>query len=206
MPVVVTGYIPLPCSHRPRDAYEQLGARLLAACPQAVSFRSTLASCWLYDELQRRGHDVEPGGKDTAAYHCVQHQKTAWIAAAEATLPDRTIVWIDYGILHLPGVTVDHVAAFLDAVDRQPPTLITAPSCGLFDVGDDRVNWTFCGGVLVVPAYHARWFHLECVAERRGKLPTWEVNTWAAIRRRYPERFRLYQADHNETLFTGLQA
>jgi hypothetical protein len=60
--------------------------------------------------------------------------------------------------------------------------------------------------VLVVPAYHARWFHLECVAERRGKLPTWEINTWAAIRRRYPERFRLYRADHNETLFTGYAA
>lgn len=202
MPVVVTGFVPLPCSHRSRETYEALGSRLLAACGKAMAFRSTLDACWLCQDLRRRGYDVEPAGKDSAAYHCVQHEKTAWLAGASMALPDQTLIWIDYGILHLPDVTPELIGQFIDAVESRPPRLITAPSCGLWDVPDDRVNWTFCGGVVAIPSFYARWFHLECVAERRGKPPTWEINTWARVARRFPERFNLYHADHNHTLFS----
>lgn len=204
MPAVVTGYIPLPCAHRSDADYRALGNRLQAVCEvPTVTFTSCLEDCWMYKDLVWRGYDVQPGGKDTLAYYCVQHEKTQWLAAAERAMPDGTLVWIDYGIFHLPGVTSEHVNAFLRAIDTNPPRVITSPSCYEADSVRSGPNWTFCGGVLVVPATLARWFHLECMAEQRRHQPTWEVNTWAAVRRNYPDRFSLYRADHNATLFTG---
>lgn len=203
MAAVVTGYVPLPCSHRSESEYFGLGCRLQAVASPLVSFRSSLADTWMYRDLVWRGYDVQPAGKDSLAYFCVQHEKTQWLAAAERALPDSTLVWIDYGILHLPGVTAGHVQQLLTAVRANPPSVITSPSCGQHDVTDGAINWTFCGGVLIVPAKLARWFHLECMAEQRRHAPTWEVNTWARVAQAYPDRFAFYDADHNATMFTG---
>jgi hypothetical protein len=34
--------------------------------------------------------------------------------------------------------------------------------------------------------------------------PTWEVNTWARIVKKHPESVRLYRADHDSTILTGI--
>lgn len=206
MPVVVTGYVPLPCGHRSESEYLGLGCRLQAADAPSVTFRTSLADCWLHQELTWRGYTVPPAGKDSLAYFCVQHQKSEWLASASRTVPSGTLVWIDFGILHLHGVTMRHVNEFLTAVRNKPPQVITSPSCGNWDTVDGVVNWTFCGGVLVVPSRLARWFHLECMAEQRRHPPTWEVNTWARVAKAYPDRFAFYPADHDATMFTGYYA
>lgn len=201
---MVTGYVPLPCQHRRHEAYAELGKQLLEVCPQAVVFRQQLSDCWLAQHLG----DVQAGGKDSTAYHCVQHEKTAWLQRAAMLYPTRTLVWIDYGVLHLDAVEPKHIAAFLQSVAALPPRRITSPSC--HDVGeawdDRRVCWAFCGGVLVLPARDAAWLHGECVYERQHKPPTWEVNTWAAVARRHRDRFKLYPADHNQLMFTRYAA
>lgn len=207
MPAVVTGYVPLPCTHRSQDDYRSFGCRLQAVCDvPTVTFTASLESCWMYRDLVWRGYDVQRGGKDTLAYFCVQHEKTQWLAAAERALPDSPLIWIDYGILHLPGVTAKHVEQLVAAVRANPPKVITSPSCGQQELIDGVINWTFCGGVLIVPATLARWFHLECMAEQRRHQPTWEVNTWARLAKAHPERFAFYAADHNATMFTGYAA
>jgi hypothetical protein len=38
-----------------------------------------------------------------------------------------------------------------------------------------------------------------------SRRTTWEVNTWSAILRDHPDRFRVYAADHDETLFTNYE-
>lgn len=204
MALVVTGYVPLPCGHRTSEEYAALGGRLMDVCRNAVAFRSTLANCWLAQVLQGRGHHVSPAGKDSAAYHCVQHEKTAWLAKASRLDSDATLVWLDYGLLHLPSVRPDHVVEFLRAIAARPPNRITAPGCyPLRPTADDRsVDWSFCGGVLALPSRDAAWFHDQCVAQRQWDPPTWEVNTWAAVARRHPDRFAIYMADHNETMLT----
>lgn len=205
--IVVTGYVPLPCSHRSEPVYLELGARLLAACGRAVAFTQTLGDCWLAKAWRAAGVPVPPGGKDTLAYFAVQHQKSEWLAQAARLHPEATLAWIDYGIFHL-GVTADHVRGFLAALEANPPQAITSPSCyPVAATGDDsRVEWSFCGGVLALPARRAEWFHERCVEARASGQPTWEVNTWAAVARRHPDAFRLYAANHNATLFTGYAA
>ena len=203
-PVVVTGYVPLTCNHRTHDTYMELGRQLLDICPKAVFFKQRLEDCWLAKSLAGRGLNVVQGGKDTSAYYCVQHEKTKWLERAAVLHPDRTLVWVDFGALHLDAVKPEHIAAFLEAVDRQPPDRIVSPSCYMVPHSwdDSTVCWAFCGGVLLVPAKDAAWLHAQCVYERQHKPPTWEVNTWAAVARNYPERFGFYPADHNQLLFT----
>jgi hypothetical protein len=192
---VVTGYVPLPCTHRSRDEYESLGQSLLRACGRSVAFRQSLEDCWLY----RPG--VEPGGKDTPAYHVVQHEKSAWLAAAAAGSTAHTLVWIDYGVLHNSSITTDAVCGFVENIATNPPTRITTPSIGPYDHDDANVCWTFLGTVLVVPRRLAGWFHRRCVKARREPT-TWEVNTWATVRHDHPDFFSLYTANHDETLVT----
>lgn len=196
---VVTGYVPLPCTHRTAADYAALGARLLDVCQDAVFFRTPLHKCWLYRD------GIVPGGKDSPAYHVVQHQKSFWLAAAAAATSSQTLVWIDYGAMHNAALTATVVTEFLDAVARKPPDRITSPS-GIGGPPDASYPcWTFLGTVLAMPRSMAGWFHDQCVMER--PMPTtWEINTWAAIHARSPEHFRLYAADHNGTLMTRYAA
>jgi len=191
---VVTGYVPLPCTHRSREQYEQLGGRLLDVCPRAVFFRRPLAETW----LAKRLGGVEPGGKDTAAYHCVQHEKFQWLEDAAAAVDAETLVWIDCGILHLSGMTESVVSGFLDRVEQSPPDRIVSPSAGAEYEGKGGPDWMFLGGVLVLPRRFAALLNQLCQVECRAE--SWEVNTLGVVARRRPEMFRFYTADHNASM------
>jgi len=92
---VVTGYVPLPCDHRSADDYAALGSQLLALCGKSLAFRQPLADCWMANWMADAGMAVEPGGKDTAAYHAVQHEKSRWIArAAGAMAGVAPVFWV----------------------------------------------------------------------------------------------------------------
>ena len=174
---------------RPRVRCSSL-AQLLA-CPASFKLRTLVAD-----------------GKDSLAYHCVQHEKTAWLARTARQHKPATLVWMDYGLLHVPGVTEDLIREFWHYLDRHPPTKVTIAGIWSPDaeIDDSRPCWICAGGVLVMPSWAAEWWHRECMATATHSRPTWEVNTWAKVARKYPEQVRLYKANHDQTILTGIAA
>lgn len=202
---IVTGYVRLDSPHRHHDEYMRYLEQLLDVGLPLTVFTQQLKDCWLHQHYASLAWQIEPGGKDSLAYYCVQHEKTAWLCRAAQAWTPKTLVWIDAAILHIKRIQPKHVLGYVERVRALPPTRITAPSCHPVPPSwDDRiVCWAFCGGVVAVPAAEAAWFHAETVREATAAPLTWEVNTWAKIAKRNPHRFSLYAADHNERMFTG---
>jgi hypothetical protein len=225
---LVTGYVRLNNANRAHDRYLELGRRLvglglpticyydghaadLVPPPRCKVLHASLGDCWM---AQAAANCSPPPGtplKDTTAYCVVQHQKTAWIEEAAAVA--GLVVWVDFGIFHLPCRLTDrHVRGLFDRVLAAPPDRITIPGIwpmrGRPMIAWHQPAWYVAGGVVVMPQHLARWFHdttvtyasLQMEATRQT---TWEVNTWSAILRDHPDKFHVYAADHNETLFTG---
>ena len=119
---LVTGYIPLQAIslHRSRDEYRELGQRLLdiglptiafldpnvpmLANPAATFQPYALESCWLINQARfAKLPPTDNPGKDTAEFHTIQLQKSHWMAAATRLSTSSTLIWLDFGILHIPG-------------------------------------------------------------------------------------------------------
>ena len=206
--LAVTGYVRLDSPHRSHDAYMDYLRQLVAIGLPLVVFSQPLDECWLHRHYAERGWVIEPGGKDSQAYHIVQHEKTAWLCRGVRAFSPRTVVWLDASILHIASIRPRHVVDYLEHLRRHPPDRIAAPSCHPVPavVHDHGVCWAFCGGVVALPATDAEWFHAETVREATAAPLTWEVNTWAKVAQRHPHRFRLYPADHDQRMFTGVAA
>ena len=225
---LVTGYIRLDLPNRSHEEYERLGGRLLSAANapafvftncDRVKYRRNVSlstvvrdasvdGCWHWQLSDGATLPCGNPAKDTRAFHAVQHEKTAWVAdAAERTDAD-ILVWLDYGLLHVPGITEAHVAAFLaraatDAPrDRVGMASIWGPPAGA--PGWSSVGWWCAGGVFTCPRHLARPWH-EAVVERavglrsRGFV-TWEVNDWAAAWLLNPGMVRAWRCDHDASL------
>lgn len=213
--VVVTGYVKIPGHPRTDEEYDRLGAHLrgLRGAPVRV-FRCELEECWLHEHVHDRHVDhavADNPKKNSLAYHVVQHQKTAWLVAALETNPlADVLVWLDYGIFHQPGVTVEIVEDFLRRVSTREE--ISIPGCAAAASSSiDWPDWRFCGSTLVVPRDLAIGFHeavRDVTLERLTKTGrvTWEVNDWAEVERRNMVPIRWYKADHNATQFTNYEA
>lgn len=227
MATLVTGYVRLNNANRSHARYLELGRRLIGIGLPTVAYYdgqagellptprtkvkpASLHGCWMAEAAA--ACQPPPGSpmKDTTAYCVVQHQKTEWIAAAAGA--GDVLVWVDFGIFHLPCRLNDaHVRGLFALVDATPPDRIAIP--GIWPMrGRPLINflapaWYVAGGVVIVPAHLAQWFHETTVKyatlqmEASGRT-TWEVNTWSAIVRDHPDQFAVYAADHNETLFT----
>lgn len=220
---IVTGYIPIETPHRSVQEYRQLGMRLKAVpVPMQVFDEWPLAACWMNKFLHQRmikqqqiGHAVgDNPGKNTMAYHVVQHQKIDWLRHAANLDPYQNMyVWIDYGIFSLPGVTRDIIVEFCERLADEERICI--PGCwpggplGAPNWPDDKINWRFCGSVLACPGelVHKLDFLIKERARHdiyRTHAATWEVNTWAKVERENSSLpIHWYPADHNATLFTG---
>lgn len=212
---VVTGYVPISGHPRSAAEYGELGEGIFKPLSQAVRvqpYYDKLGECWMWNYVQAlktptTHSTADHSKKNTLAYHCVQHQKFAWLLKAAIDDPSfDTFVWIDYGIGHVPGVTPEVILEFLERVklgDFAIPgcwTKANALNSDLFPC------WRFCGGVMVVPRgdVHKLYKGIKREVQRHLKLTnnvTWEVNTLARIEASLPLRW--YQADHNETMFTG---
>lgn len=227
MATLVTGYVRLNNAHRSHARYLELGRRLVGLGLPTLAFYdgpagdlvppprcrvrpASLADCWMASAAA--GCQPPPGTplKDTTAYCVVQHQKTAWLVEAAAS--GDAAVWVDFGIYHLPCRLADRqVREMFAKVEAAPPDRITIPGIwpmrGRPMIQWNQPAWYVAGGVVVVPPQLAQWFHDTAVTyatlqmEASGRT-TWEVNTWSAIVRDHPERFSVYAADHDETLFT----
>lgn len=214
---LVTGYIPIQGHPRTAAEYGELGQNMFGALQgdfYVHPFYETIGETWLTKAI--RGlpnpsllmHSVgDNGAKNTLAYHCVQHQKFAWLLKAKLADPStRTFVWMDYGIGHVPGVTPAVVNDFMAAVK---PNDFAIPGClerdGLL-INDSWPCWRFCGGLLVVPATHVYTLYKTVKDHvvrhmKKANNVTWEVNALARVEPHLPG-LRWYKADHNETMFT----
>lgn len=213
---LVTGYVPIPGHPRGAEEYGELGERLGKVLAYKKAFYADIRACWLYKMVgkmimpQRVGHSVgDNPRKNTMAYHIVNHQKTEWMAEAAREDPGPDIfVWMDYGILRIPGITEEGIREFLQNVNAKD---IAIPGCwprGPID--EKQVCWRFCGGIWVCPRKYIFDFDKAVKDEMRTHLAntrnvSWEVNTWARVEQLdlVDLPIRWYQADHNQTMLTG---
>lgn len=207
---LVTGYVPIIDHPRGVKEYGELGEKL-GGCPvRKKAFYQEVGSTWLAEML--RMLPFKPSWsvgdnpqKNSLAYHCVQHQKTEWLAQAAEEYDDDIFVWVDYGIFHQPGVCNEAIVRFIESLDDQH---IYAPGCWPKDrVHQHTPCWRFCGSVLAVPRKYVRQLNDEVKdAARQHILFTqnveWEVNTWARVELASSLPFLLYGADHDVTQFT----
>lgn len=211
---VVTGYIPIQAHPRNAREYGDLGEKIfqpLSALHPVMPYYETLDMAWMWkltQPIKKLSHSAgDNPQKNTLAYHCVQHQKFAWLLKAAIKFPQPDVlVWIDYGIGHVPGVTPEVIHEFLQRVQADD---LAIPGCWRREnaiLNDFFPCWRFCGGVMVVPRkqVHKLYKTIKRTVtqhiERTGNV-TWEVNTLAEAEAQLPIRW--YQADHNETMFTG---
>ena len=228
---LVTGYIPLQAIslHRSRDEYRELGQRLLdiglptiafldpnvpmLANPAATFQPYALESCWLINQARfAKLPPTDNPGKDTAEFHTIQLQKSHWMAAATRLSTSSTLIWLDFGILHIPGAEPHLVGEFYERVANANITKITMasiwPNLMRNTVWRNRPRWYFAGGAFIVPRELALWFAnaveqqtIQIISET-GCL-TWEINVWAEIAQRNPDKFATWPCDHDATMFTG---
>lgn len=214
----VTGYVPIEGHPRTAAEYAALGAELAKARIPLRSFHRRLSDCWLHGMLSTLPYPVthsagDNPAKNTLDYHVVTHQKTAWLLEASVDDPESDLfVWIDLGVMRLPGVTVTLVESFARVLADRPPAEVTIPGCwDVSPISDEFPCWRFCGGVLICPRRHLHSLDLAVkksalrrVEETRNV--SWEVNTWARVEQSGSVPITWYRADHDETLFTGYGA
>lgn len=210
---VVTGFVPIENHPRPMEEYSALGDQLRGINAPLKAFYNIVADCWLFKEIAKLHaiptHSVgDNPAKNSLQYHIVNHQKTEWLGAASLLDKEADVfVWVDYGIMHVPGVTPAVINSFLEKVKKDD---LAIPGCWGRDIplDDSVVNWRFCGGLLVVPRPMLMRFDREfkdrTMRNVRLKMNvTWEVNDFARMEKYGSVPIRWYQADHNETMFTG---
>lgn len=219
-PAIVTGYIPIQGHPRAAKDYGELGEQIfkpLSALHQVIPFYERLEDTWLdklvvaQDKLPVSHSSGDNPQKNTLAYHCVQHQKFAWLL--KAMLKEKSadpLVWIDYGIGHVPGVDWRVINAMFLKIQ---PNDFAIPGCwpaaGLM-VNDFFPCWRFCGGLMVVPRHHVYPLYKRIKDEvtehiKQTRNISWEVNSLARAEPKLPS-LRWYLADHNQSMFTNYGA
>ena len=209
---LVTGYIRLDLANRQHAEYERLGSQLVAAAEsgghQVMLGGGAVEDCWHWNLSEGAEIPIGNPAKDTREFHAVQHQKTSWVVdAAEQTDAD-VLVWMDYGLLHVPGITADMVPRFLERAARDAPR----DRVGMASIwgaprsvpGWQTPEWWCAGGVFTVPRSFAFAWH-DAVVDRAMAIRaeghvTWEVNTWASAWARWNNVVRPWICDHNETI------
>ena len=217
---VVTGFCEIPNHTRTTETYVELGNRLKGAMGvrSIQAFYYDIQDLWLTQFLQKLP-PMEPPlkwaksdnpAKNTLEYHCVQHQKVEWLAQAANMNQDvDTFVWLDYGIMHLPGMNGDYLTSFLDRIVKQD---FAIPGCWPPCEIDDWENpcWRFCGSMLIVPRHdiHNLTKTFKAITRtfiRSMKKVSFEVNMLALVEQTHIPNLRWYAADHNVTMFTNYE-
>lgn len=227
---VVTAYVPLPDHPRPIEEYARLGSDLLSLPVPITAFvdpigtgdvragdcatvlPTSLDDCWLY-QATRGLRPILPWTdnprKDSLEYHAIQAEKVRWLAEAADASDESHLVWIDFGILHLRGVTLSHVWRLLEWVefyaDQERITIASIWGPPASEIDPHRIGWWCAGGVAIVPRGMAAWWCREVIQSGHELLRltgrvTFEVNLWAAVWKRYPTRFVHFLCDHDQSI------
>lgn len=171
----------------------------------------SLSECELYQigmayqgDLPSHRHPT----KDTKEFFSLMNTKIEFLQKAAALTDDLTLIWLDMGILKI-ATHKERCIERLRALHTCPFKKITIPGCWshmpVCDV--NRVNWRFCGGLLIVPRRFLERFynHSKNVLTDFCTLPiyklTWETNVWSVIEYcAEKENILWYQADHNDSM------
>jgi hypothetical protein len=217
---VVTGFVAIPNHPRKTEEYVELGNRLKSAMGvrPIQAFYYDMQDLWLTRFLQKlppmepplKWATYDNPQKNTLEYHAVQHQKIEWLAtAANMDQEADTFVWVDYGIMHLPGMNGDYLTSFLDRIVKNDFAIPGCwPKCEIDDYNSPC--WRFCGTVLIVPRRDidnlTRAFKaVTRTFIRATKQVSFEVNMLALVEQTNIPNLRWYEADHNPRLFTGYE-
>jgi hypothetical protein len=219
---VVTAFVPIAGHPRSLEAYGKLGEKLdgvLLDANVTSYFDQQIPDLWLTKFLEKlpplepplkwaKGDNPQ---KNTLEYHCVQHQKFAWLArAANEDQESDTFVWMDFGICSQPGITTEVVQDFLKRIKKND---FAMPGCWppVDDPLDEYPCWRFCGSLMIVPRTDT-YRMLELMQAltrlyiRSMKQVTFEVNMLARAEKLLKKAgLRWYQADHNAKQFANYQ-
>lgn len=158
------------------------------------------------DDVEWKLPAVRHPVKDTADYMSIQLMKLRLVAQTADRGVGETpfYAWVDFGIFHMfndwPKATefLQHLATRI-----WPTDAILSPGCWAEKDWAiwDAICWRHCGSFLL----GARDLWVPAAIEQdqlvRAGYPriTWEVNYWAKM-----NSFRVYKADHNMSILTGL--
>lgn len=215
---VVTGYCRLEEHPRRPDEYYALGQKLGHSLGQQdlACYYERVGDLWLTKFLEKLPPLQPPltwakadnPAKNSLEWHCIQHQKFAWLArAANEDQGSDTFVWLDYGLFSQPGMNADDLQAFLKRIRRNDFAMAGCwgPTP---DPMDEYPCWRFLGSSMIVPrADTHRMFELVQAMTRTYvramKKVTFEINTLARIEPMLKKvGLRWFEADHNVTQFT----
>jgi hypothetical protein len=213
---VVSAFVPIPKHPRPASEYQRRGVELqnaLAGRPLHV-FNDELADLWMASFLERlnsgpvQHQQGDNPAKNTLNYHMVQHNKLEWLERATFLDSDaETFVWLDYGIMTLPGFSTSPLTAFLDRIVVND---LAIPGCWERRlVNTTYPCWRFCGSLLCVPRDDVFPLNRAFKAMTRAYVQaqrdvTWEVNMLAMVDLlNLGPAIRWYLADHNARMLTG---
>lgn len=211
---IVTGFVPTP-NPRPVEDYYKLGEKLCMVPVAKKVFKDyPLEECWMHRFIKELDRDLtwsqgDNPKKNTLEYHIIQHQKTDWMIRAALDDDEADVfVWIDYGIFHLPDVTVAVINKLCKRAEAEPEMSI--PGCWPKGPIDDAYPcWRFCGGLLVATRELLFAFDKAVKINTMNNILntgniTWEVNDWARAEAATPfAPIRWYEADHDKTMFTN---
>ena len=214
--LVVTGFTEIPNHPRTTEEYVELGNRLKSAMGvrPIQAFYYDVKDLWLTRFLERlppmepplKWATYDNPAKKSLEYHCVQSQKVEWLeTAANLNQEADTFVWMDYGIMRLPGMNGDYLTSFLDRIVKND---FAIPGCWpVGEVPTDNPCWRFCGSLLIVPRadVHNLTKTFKAVTRtfiRSMKKVSFEVNMLALVEQTHIPNLRWYAADHNASMFT----
>lgn len=219
---VISAYVPLPVKHLSRDAYKELGDRLVACAPNnfRVFYDYPLDQCWAYQfrdlpPAQPVASDRYATPQDFVLSNIVQHQRTTWARMAAIEDPDADIIaWLDYGILKQGAFTgrpvqPHMVTEFVQRLENSNLTDIPFP--GIWqrgEISDTGDNWRFVGSTHIWPRQYLDMVDLLYKVEcrrfiERTKTVSNDLPIWAHVEQSWPLPFRFYPANHDATQLTN---
>jgi hypothetical protein len=208
--------VPLADNPRPAAEYARRGELLRDALSGHDShmFLETVRDLWMtpFIEGLANHHTIkhqagDNPAKNTVEYHAVQHNKLEWLERAAMNLPETdTFVWMDYGIMALPGFTKDLLTEFLGRVKQHD---LAIPGCWpKKEINDAYPCWRFCGSMFIVPRedvfpLNRAFKSVTRLYVRSMRDVTWEVNDLARVELLHVgPHMRWYEADHNARMLT----
>jgi hypothetical protein len=152
--------------------------------------------------------------KDTRFFMTLMNTKTELVARAsrDGLVKTPFVAFLDASIAKVLKKPVETLEALKKA--QVPANLATVMIPGCWPITEplseehawNRICWTFCGGLFVVPTAKALEWHVRCREQvleflRAGHL-TWETNVWAYLLSRQPALCKWFAADHDDRMLT----
>jgi hypothetical protein len=216
---IISAYVPLAENPRPASEYARRGELLRDALSDHPThiFYETVPTLWMtpfIEEMAKYHHIRHQEGdnprKNSMEYHAVQHNKLEWLERAAVHLPEiDSFVWLDYGIMGLPGFTKELLVEFLGRVKQND---LAIPGCWeKKEIVDTYPCWRFCGSMFIVPRedvfpLNRAFKAVTRLYVRSMRDVTWEVNDLARVELLHVgPHIRWYPADHNARMLTEYQ-